>query len=261
MYKFIFSILIVFNVSCLEIERDNILDPKNPSGKSESVILLEAFVNTTHLSLYNSYALEAIDNLKDLYKDRLIIAEMHKNVTGDPDTLSLAENENLHNKYTVNYLPESGRNKGLPDLFLNGAENRVQGAYSVSNVVSRVQEIASSLLLNKGYYTIEADIQKNENTISGKFRIARLGDSASDETILRIYVTYNSEFVNGKPGTTGKRTVCAIKSYPVSSVSAGDYIEENFNIDIQVSTPEKIIFVLKDQSDLTVLHALEKEIL
>ena len=46
-FKYIFSILIIFSTACSEIDRDNILDPKNTSSKRESVVLIEAFINTS----------------------------------------------------------------------------------------------------------------------------------------------------------------------------------------------------------------------
>ena len=52
-YRYIFSLVFLFVISCSEIDRDNILDPKNPSSKRDKVLLLEAFVNTENPAPYN----------------------------------------------------------------------------------------------------------------------------------------------------------------------------------------------------------------
>lgn len=250
----------IFFLSCTEIDRDNILDPKNPDSKRESVILLEAFINTSHPSPYNGYALDAIEILKADYQERLITVELHRNVSDTDDNLSIPEIDILHARYTTEYTLDQGRNKGVPDIFLNGAVNRVQGSYNVTNVVSRVQKIAESLFLNQGFFSVEGDAKHTGNIVKGKYRIARLGNKSTNNMILRIYIIYNSEQVNNASGT-GQNTVSAIESIPIAQINSGDFIEEPFSINVSNSQAEKIVFVLMDSADLSVLHAFEKEIL
>ncbi len=258
-YKLIFSFVVILFLSCTEIERDNILDPKNPRSKSESVIFIEAFVNTAHPTPFNSYALDAIEILKATYQDRLIIAELHRNVSDASDTLTIAETDILHTRYTTDYILDPGRNKGVPDIFLNGAENRVQGSFDVANVVSRLQVITESLFLNTGNFTIEADAEYSGISVVGKYRIAALGNNSAGEMVLRILTTYNSEQVYGTGGT-GKNTVSAVESISITGIDEGEYVEESFSINVDQAKVENIVFVLMDNSQLLVLHAFEKEI-
>ena len=73
--------------SCKDIPRDNILDPKNPSSKQDKVLLLEAFVNTSHHTPYNYYVLHAIETLSmdENLKDRLIFIEYHRDAIDSSD--------------------------------------------------------------------------------------------------------------------------------------------------------------------------------
>jgi len=256
-YKYIFSLLIIFLLSCSEIERDNILDPKNPSSHSDKVLLLEAFVNTNNPLDYNTYALNAIDalTLDDDIKNHLIVLEYHRDTQlySDPLEADSFNTENIYNSY-MSYDPE--RFKGVPDLFLNGAEARVQGASSAGNVSNRVKDFATEQLLENGEYTIEVDFTFSTGNIDGKYRVARLGDKASEPTLLRMMITYNS-------GVNGKSTVSRVSSpISVAAIDAGDFIEDDFQINnIPAAKAEKLVLVLTDIDGINVLHALERNIL
>lgn len=266
-YKYIFSLIFIFFLSCSEIDRDNILDPKNPDSKTDKVLLLEAFVNTSD-SLpssipYNQYALDAIETLKmdDNLSDKLIVVEYHRNVTNPvyDDILTFPEIENWYEQYTTKYDLEE-RSKGVPDIFINGAASRVQGASNSDVVENRLRIITTDLLLEDGEYTIEADINQNGNEISGKYRVAKLGKSSSEGTILRIIAVYDAEFTDGIDNA-GHRTVSYFENNSIATISSGDYLEEDFQFIVDNDKVEKLIFVLIDNSGLNVLHAIEKEIL
>jgi hypothetical protein len=261
-FKYIFSVLVIISISCSEIERDNILDPKNSSSKRESVVLLEAFINTnTDAPPYNFHVLDAIDFLSESYGSRMLWVEYHRatNEYSDP----LAEDGrlssiigNTYNDYTINY--KSGRTKGAPDLFINGAENRVQGASNADNVVTRTVPFASEILDNsESLYTIEAEVDKAN--LSGKYRVARLGNHRSDKLKLRILYTYDS-------GETGKRTVSYISDeinideIDPGKFFEGDFVKEDFGPNINLDKVEKAIFILKDENDTKVLYAIEKQL-
>jgi len=260
-FKYIFSFLVIISTACSEIERDNILDPKNTSSKRESILLVEAFINTSDgvpsSYTYNYDALEAIDSLSDIYDDRFIWLEYHWN-TSTPDKytddLTVTQGEVHYKKYTTDYDP--ARSKGVPDIFINGAVNRVQGASEVSNVIKRVQDIASELILNNSDYTIEAEFDVLANQVEGTYRIARLGNSRSDKLQMRIISTEDNNDI-GK----GKRTVQAI-AFPesIDRIEAGEFFEKEFNLQIEGFNPDKIIFILMDESGFKVLHAIEKEL-
>jgi len=252
-YKFIFSLLLIITFACSKIDRDNILDPKNPSSKEESVVVLEAFINTSDLITmpYIDYALDAIDVLKDTYQERLIILEYHRNLENPifDDDFTFSLNEGLYTQYTSSY--SSSRNKGVPDIFINGAEERVQGASTSSNVINRVQGIIENQLLNIGEYTIEVDFSYLNNTIDGTYRIAPLGDKSSKDGTLRILASSDL-------GGNGKSTVLAFETKPITKIAAGEFLEESFSLE-SVSNANHLVIVLMEAT--TVLHAIEKEIL
>ncbi len=258
-FKYIFSFLVIISVACTEIDRDNILDPKNSSSKRESVLLLEAFINTSpnvpSSYTYNYDALEAIDSLADIYGDRLIWLEYHWNTSAPdkyPDQWTLPLGEILYTKYTTGF--DHGRTKGVPDLFVNGAKNRVQGASSVSNVITRVQKFTSELILQTSQFTIEAEFDVISNRIEGKYRIARLGNRRSDDMIMRIIITENN-------GSKGKRTVTQIEHpKPIDNIDAGEFVENDFSLQIDPQKSEKIMFILMDENGDEVFHAIEKEL-
>ena len=257
-YKYIFSLLLIILVSCKEIDRDNILDPKNPSSKSEKILVLEAFVNTAdNLHLFNEYALAAIDELTsdDDLKGHLIVLEYHRDTQQYTDPLE-ADSFNTEALYNSYLSIDAARFKGVPDLFLNGAEARVQGASNATNVFNRVKDLAIDQLLDDGQYTIEADFELNGETISGTYRIARLGNISSNPMQLRMVITWDS-------GETCKKTVSRVATpLQISKIDAGKYIESDFTIDgIPAGKAEKLILILTDDSGVNILHALEKEIL
>jgi len=254
-YKYIFSLILIFFISCSEIDRDNILDPKNPSSSRDRILLLEAFVNTNNPLPYNDYALEAIDDLAvdDDIKNHLIILEYHRDTQEFSDPLEVDNTESIYTNY-INY--GLGRFKGVPDLFLNGAVARVQGASAASNVKDRVKAFATNQLLEDGEYTIEVDFELNGSNIEGKYRIARLGKESSASTFLRMIITYNS-------GTTGKRTVSRVSTpFSIGAINSGKYIEEDFEIPgVPAGKAEKLVLILSDNLGINILHAIEREIL
>ncbi|MEJ2053421.1 MAG: hypothetical protein P8X42_05830, partial [Calditrichaceae bacterium] len=80
MYKFIFklSIILALLAACSDIERDNLLDPKNPDSYSDTPILIEAFVNTSFE--YDAAALVALDQIQAQLGDNtdIEIVEYHR---------------------------------------------------------------------------------------------------------------------------------------------------------------------------------------
>ncbi|KAA3617263.1 MAG: hypothetical protein D8M58_03245 [Calditrichaeota bacterium] len=257
-FKYIFSILIIFSFACSQIERDNILDPKNNSSSRESVLLLEAFINTSdnvpQNYTFNYDALEAIDSLSDIYGDRLIWLEYHWNTSNsnyyDPFTLAMGEDQ--YTKYTTGF--DLSRSKGVPDIFINGAENRVQGASNVSNVIKRTQVFASDLIVQPSQFTIETEFDALSDKIEGTYLIAGLGNKQTDEMLMRIVLTDNN-------GLKGKRTVRAMSiPDPVDKIDAGEFVEKDFTLEFDGFNPDNIIFILMDENGNEVLHAIEKEL-
>lgn len=74
----------------------------------------------------------------------------------------------------------------VPDVFINGYLQRVQGASSSSTVRERISKIVGNLVTEKNEYTIEADVRIDGSDIQANCRIARLGNRASDEMLLKM---------------------------------------------------------------------------
>ena len=90
--------VIVF-ISCKDIPRDNVLDPKNPDSYRAQVIALEAFVNTENDQMYNEYMLSALGTIVDRYPGKLVLMQYHRNTINFTDSLAIPENEILYEQY------------------------------------------------------------------------------------------------------------------------------------------------------------------
>ncbi len=84
-FKYIkyFSLLLIVLFSCDDIDRDNILDPKNPASERPQIITVEAFVNTNPSAPHslNDTMLLSLDQIEDEYANRIIVLDYHRNAT------------------------------------------------------------------------------------------------------------------------------------------------------------------------------------
>jgi hypothetical protein len=181
-----FLFLIVLFISCDDIERDNILDPKNPSSERPQIITIEAFVNTAANvpNALNDTLLMALTQINNSYNDKISILEYHRNTTNFNDSLFYNKNESLYNIYT------GGVNKGVPDVFINGTAARIQGASTVRNSVFRIEEALQSLLVNTSYFTIEPNITQSNNEINVSLKVAKLGSTDALNVLVKAVVLY-----------------------------------------------------------------------
>jgi hypothetical protein len=182
---YILCISQVILVSCTDIDRDNVLDPKNPDSYRAQVISLEAFVNTENDQLYNEYMLQALETINDRYPGKIILMQYHRNATGFPDSLTIPENENLYELY-VNKFDDL---KGVPDVFINGASYRIKGASSTETALARIDAAIQSLLIENTFFTIEPTITLNNSKMLISAKIARLGSESISDIIVRATVT------------------------------------------------------------------------
>ncbi len=180
----VFLILITILYFCGDLERDNPLDPKNKSSFTEQKILVELFVNDSTGFDYSKYALEKIEEIEQRasYQDKLLVLEYHikTNQWNDP----LSSNAN-YERYR-SYVPNSSE-RGVPDAFFNGIDNRVQGA-SEQNIESRYLAVIDELLGKKSYFRIEADKIVDGNSVEITVQLARLGSTAKDNIHLNAVV-------------------------------------------------------------------------
>jgi len=180
--KFIVTLFpLLFLLRC-SIPRDNILDPQNPDSFKSHQIMIEAFVNTENPYLYNEYMLSALDSLLQLYKNQLVVVEYHRNTDDYQSDYHLAENEILYQTY-LEALDSSL--KGVPDVFINGVESRIQGASSISSALFRLQEAILPRLSNISHITIELDYRIEDDYVTPLVTIARLGSEDANDLILR----------------------------------------------------------------------------
>jgi hypothetical protein len=176
---------VVILISCKDIPRDNVLDPKNPDSYRAQVISLEAFVNTENDQMYNEYMLSALQTIVNRYPGKLILLQYHRNAISFPDSLAIPENENLYEQY-VNQFDAL---KGVPDVFINGSVYRVKGASSVEAAIERIDLAIQPLLIENTFFTIEPAVTRSNSKISISTKIARLGSESVSDIIVRATLT------------------------------------------------------------------------
>ncbi len=255
MCKYTINLLIsiFLGVMCKDIPRDNILDPKNPNSSQSSTVLLEAFVNTNNPYSYNQWALQALDSIKVIYGDKILIAEYHRNTDQYTDDYFKDKFELLYEKYVKNsYL----NIKGVPDIFINGTTQRVQGAASVSGVTTRLNLILSELVILNNYFTLEpAAININSTELTASCKIACLGNQSAENLLLRMILIQKVNSLELK------RVVNDLeKSIIISRLEAGEITTTNFN-PIRISQrPDKIIFSLTSSDELIVYQNIKVDL-
>jgi hypothetical protein len=249
--KSIFSIIVAILLlsSCKDIPRDNPLDPQNPNSYQQNVILLEAFVNTNNPYNYNLWALQALDSIAETYGSHVVIAEYHRNTSQFTDPLADPLFELLYEKYVEHSAPVM---KGVPDVFINGIGDRVQGASSVSSVISRLNTIISDLVILENQFTLQpGEVKINSSEIIASCMIARLGSQSSDNLLLKMILVQriNSQEL--------KRVVREVeKSTTISRLVAGEIKTISFDPAQFSERPDEIIFSLTSSDELTVYQCI-----
>lgn len=176
-------ILMLSLLSCKDIPRDNPLDPKNPSGTRPQKILVEAFVNTND-SLQinvNNFALAALDTLKAVYPNQLIILDYHRNTRDYTDPYHLVKNESLYQ----HYINQFNSFAGVPDIFINGTVQRVQGASTVTNSIIRLSGALGEVLNQNSEFSMEIEYQVSGDRVIPTVRVARLGSSDVRDVVVK----------------------------------------------------------------------------
>jgi len=169
--KKIYLILLPLFFCCCNLDRDNLLDPKNPNSNTNQITLVELFVNDNTGYEFCDTALEAIEEIaeNESYKNKILILEYHIKKNELDDSYALTQ---CYERY-VKYEPLQS-NRGIPDAFFNGKINRVWGA-SKDKVKDRYETILEDLIGKKAYFRIEAQKNIEGNSIELDVNIARLG--------------------------------------------------------------------------------------
>ena len=263
MFKSIFRliVLIVLFAACSDIERDNLLDPKNPDSFSETPILIEAFVNSSFS--YDSTAIEALNQIENDYSGDISfeIVEYHRTHDSAPigyDPYEQTVFTTLQDQYVGAYT----ESKAVPDIFVNGTQGRVRGASDDNSVYNRLAPIISGLSAQQSNYAIEVEIETSGQILDIDYRIARLGNKSEADVELNIIFVKNY-------GTNYYKRVAKGIRYPakvLNKIESGEYSEGNINVDDYASVPyinlpDYAIFTITKQGSITVLKTLKKEIL
>jgi hypothetical protein len=250
-YKYIFEIIILTLLlgSCQDIPRDNLLDPRNPNSYQQSTILLEAFVNTNNPFSYNQWTLQALDSIAEIYGSRVVIAEYHRNTSQYTDPLADPLFELLYDKYVQN---SASPVKGVPDVFINGTGNRVQGASSVSSVLSRLNAALVDQVILENQYTLQpGEVKINGSEVNASCTIARLGNRSSENLLLKMILLQR---INNQEL---KRVVRDLKmSTVISRLEAGEIKTIIFDPVSFSENPDEIIFCLTSSDELTVYQCI-----
>ncbi len=233
---YIFSL---FFPGCSDLERDNPLDPANPSSFRESVAVAEAFVNTNPAAgvPYNGEALRALDSLKTIFGDRLLVIQYHRNTRDFTDSLAVEPlAESRYSAYTTEY--DDRRFKGVPDIFINGPRERIQGASSAAGVSDRALPLINAVLSEECYFTMEADIRAEKGGFSGRVRVARLGNQSAENLSLLFVVTSDQ-------GTAGRYSVSGMAPpVAVDRLSAGSYRGFDFEVSARNGRADRLFILL-----------------
>lgn len=178
----IIALLIIF--ACADLERDNLLDPKNPLSSTEKAVLVELFINDSTGYDYCEYAVDTIEEigLRDENQGKLFVLEYHVNNPDWNDAFALNENTQRYHEYVP-----SAAERGIPDAFFNGREVRVQGA-SQQNVYSRYSAAVDNVIDHKGYFIIEAEKNISGNALNLDVTVARLGNSEKKDLAINAVV-------------------------------------------------------------------------
>ena len=258
MFKFIFKliVLIVLLVNCSDIERDNLLDPKNSDSYSETPILIEAFVNVYFD--YDRTALYALEQIEAEFGDQvdIEIVEYHRDHDDAPDGEDQYENPRyteLHRKYANTF--ELG-SIAIPDIYVNGSLGRVKGASDFASVYNRLAPIITDIAGQQSQYALEVDLETSGNQLNVDYRVARLGNESEEN--LELHIIFVKDYEN-----PSARHIVDQVTYPdaeaINKIEAGEYFEGSNSISCP-NYPDYALFTITRQGNITVLKTLKRAI-
>lgn len=271
MCRYVFKLLAVLIIlaACSDIDRDNLLDPKNDSSYREAKILIESFVtfdSSGNPAPYNESALKALNEVEATFEDELIIIEYHRDVAHYNDSYNTNETNtlfsDLHRKYVDQYnltIPEAQQiPRGVPDIFINGTDSRISGAdvQSGNSVTDRLVPVITARQNEKSYFTIEAQVQdmgNNTYNLSGK--IAPLGNQPADDLLLKVVFIKNfgSEYL--------RRVALNLdQGLTIDHIDAGEFKAYQLDPFILTHTPNAVILILTSADEFRILQTYKMEL-
>ncbi len=259
MLTYLFSLLLLFVFAgCSDIPRNNLLDPKNPDGYDDSVILIEAFVNTSSAipGGYSEMAEAGLDDVQSFYGNRVIVVEYHRDIQEYDDSLNTVATNirftELHDVYTAGKeIP-----RAVPDIFINGAERRVSGASGASSVAELVRQKTAPLIDIKNFISIDIEVKfLHSDELQVTCRIASLGNKAAENKKLRLI--YIGEEENDK---TWRAVQDMVMSENMADISKGGIVKVIFEPYSYTQKPGKIVVAVTSKNGLQIDQAMVKEL-
>ena len=242
----------VLVIAGCNIPHDNPLDPANPGSSSPGKIMIEAFVNLEPgLPLeICGYMVDALDSLASLYPDQVVIAEYHRNVKNFPTPFHRAENEILYQHYW-DALDSTVRGmKGIPDVFINGTEARVQGASDKASAFFRLQQAVLSRASDAGLYTIEIEASVSGSQITPQVTLARLGNSDAENLLVKAVLVSRIAFPRYTRVVSG-----AVTGTVIDRLNRGQIMKITLpSMQSDASVPRELIACVCDRDQKTIFE-------
>ncbi len=205
--------LVVLLFSCEPLERDNPLDPQNPNSTRPRKIVVEAFVNTANPLQINEFALEALYQVQDRHQPQLLVLEYHRDTSQYPDSLALAESLSPY----LTYINLFDGQAGLPDIFFNAGMRRVQGASSVGNSITRLENALNGLLDQTSRFAVEVETTRQGDSIIPTVTVARLGVDEARNLIIKAVLSEQVDL------QYLRHVVVDVSSLPVTRIASGTF--------------------------------------
>jgi hypothetical protein len=251
----VFFLVLCYFLSCDDLPRDNLLDPKNPNSYRDHMVSIEAFVNTNNDTLFNEYMLSALATIEERYPGEVNIAHYHRDTRDYEDSLAILPNPESEFLYE-SYINLFDSQKGVPDVFINGSTERIKGASSVASALERIEDAIQPLLIMNSLFTIEPVVSRQGDRISFSARIARLGSKPINNILLRAVLV---ERVDNELYRSVVRHIEASNLIP--NLGAGEQKEVEFSAFNYNTTSElSIIFTIVENETMIIHQSIEVSI-
>ncbi len=258
--RFIFSLVllaVVFLTGCKDLERDNLLDPKNENSHTRTVVLVEAFVNVAHPSPYNRWALESLRSLQEKYYADFIVCEYHRDLQVDTttydDPYNTPDNQTVFQLLQDRYVSRhSDVPRGVPDVYLNGTEHRFSGAYDAQSLWQQIEPVFLEQISQENYFALQPEITFiNDTTLQVKCLVAGLGMHVVEQKRLRV-IFLKREWDNAWGLHLNVVTKLVWPGIAVPDIKKGAYKTVDIGQFHFKEIPDKVVVALVSDDELTV---------
>jgi hypothetical protein len=256
-YRFAFKSALLFLTlaACSDLPRDNALDPRNEESYTSPVVLVEAFVNLAAPGDYSLWALNSLQTLENTFQGNLLIVEYHRDIFQDTifydDPYNSPGNNSLFTTLQDNYIDSAPKiPRCVPDVFVNGAVNRVSGASDSASVRDQLNRLIDDLIKERNNYKIEPAAQrKGVGVYEISCRVACLGNQSANNLRMRVVAIKNLDDQEASRAATD-----VILSEALDNIDNGEYIEKDFGKKTLSGDPDAVIFILTSSDEKTVLQ-------